>query len=163
MRFKYLAVPGYLIAALMVVIPIVETALGVLPIRAADVTWRVGALGLMSRSILTPIIAMLGALVLATVLEQRGVQRGISIAAGVLATLILIIAVVFSIDVVQMAATIRPEGKPALKFAATEALVKYVLFTIALLTLARAAWKASATSRSAAPKAKTAMPMVGRV
>lgn len=162
MRFKYLALPGYLIAILMIVVPVVETALGVLPLRMSEVSWRFGAVGLMSRATLTPIIALFGALVLSTVLEQRNVQRTIGFVAAILGVILLAVALLFTIDAIQMAGVVRPEGKKALIFASTEALVKFSLFTIALFVLARAALKSTAT-RVAGQKSKKDVIVVNRM
>jgi hypothetical protein len=162
MRFKYLALPGYFIALLMIVVPVVETALGVLPLRMSDVSWRFGAVGLMSRATLTPIIAMLGALVLATVLEHRLVQRTIGFVAGILGVIVLGVALLFTIDAIQMAGVVRPEGKKALIFASTEALVKFSLFTTALFLLSRAALKSTST-RSSSQKSKKDVIVVNRM
>jgi hypothetical protein len=162
MRFKYLALPGYFIAILMIVVPVVETALGVLPLRMSEVSWRFGAVGLMSRAALTPVIALFGALVLATVLEQRRAQRIIGFIAAILGVLLLGIVLLFTIDGIQMSGVVRPEGKKALIFATTEALVKFSLFTIALFVLARAALK-STSARVSTQKSKKDVIVVNRM
>jgi formate hydrogenlyase subunit 3/multisubunit Na+/H+ antiporter MnhD subunit len=116
----------------------------------------------MSRATLTPIIALLGALVLATVLDHARVQRAIGFIGAVVGVIVLVVTLLFTVDAIQMSGVVRPEGKKALVFAATEALVKFMLFTTALFILARAALK-STSRRGASPKGQKDVLLVNRM
>jgi hypothetical protein len=151
MKLKSLAAPAYALALIMIVVPVVDTVLSVIPLHTGEVSWRYGAIGLMSRSLLTPIIGLVFALALSLALEHRRVQRAVGIAGIVSVIVMLAMIVLFLLDSLQLSSRIPLAGKSAFMFAGTGALVKFVLFSVVLILIARAGIARPQSTQAAEP------------
>jgi len=120
-----LAVPAYAVAALMVLIPVVDTVFALLPMHPGDVAWRFGAIGLGSQLMLSPLLGALVAFVTAALLGHRGGLRALQILCMVAAVLILAAVVLFVLDALQTRHQVQPKAKFAFDKATATALLKY--------------------------------------
>jgi chromate transport protein ChrA len=153
-RYRFLMWPGYLIAASLIFIPLLDTVLSTLPWRPGAVDWRFGATGLFSRAAMTPLLGVFVVLLLATYFEQHRVIRVVAILCGAMAVAIVAAVILFGLDAIQMRRQVRPEAKRALDVASALALFKYLWTWIVLVLTTIAAWKASraAGNREARPQ-----------
>jgi hypothetical protein len=134
-----LAGPLYLVAGLLVVMPLMDFAMSIGPAQFASVQWRFASVGLLSGYTLMPLLGLALALGLAGLTRQRAAQRVLIVLCLTLAVVMLLIAVGFLLDVMQVRATVPAEGRPAFQSASTRALVKHLLAVIAFWYLG---WRA---------------------
>lgn len=160
---RRIAVPAYLIAALLILFPLLDTALSVLPPRLGEVSWRFGAAGLFSRALMTPLLGFLLAYAVALLLEQRRVLRAFSVLNAVLAVVLLGATTLFILDAVQMRAQVNPQAKTAFDVATLVALAKYGLGMVVTVAFAVTGWKGSRRDLTQPVRGKrTSPPLVGR-
>jgi hypothetical protein len=149
MHPRYLGMPVYTVAVLLVVFPIVDTGLGVLPMRAGEVAWRFGTLGLVSRAMLTPLLGLTLALVAAVLLRHRAVQWAIAVISGVMLLVMVGAACLFALDAVQMRVQVNPDARTSLELASLSAVMK---FGLGIVALAAVAYSALRTLRAERPR-----------
>jgi hypothetical protein len=143
MKTKYLAVPGYSVAALLVLFPLLDSAISVFPPRFGEIAWRFGAAGLFSRALMTPILGLLLAFSLALLLEHSRVQRAISVFSALVGVVVIAVVGLFLLDAMQMRAQVRPEAKTAFDVASLVALGKYGIGTLVLAAFSVSGWRSS--------------------
>jgi hypothetical protein len=146
--YRFLMWPGYLIAASLIFIPLLDTALPTLPPRLGDVGWRFGTAGLFSRAAMTPLLGLFIVLLLATYFRQRRVIRVVAILCGVLSLAIVAGVVLFGLDAVQMRRQVRPEALRSFDVASVLAVFKYLWAWLVLVIVAVLGLKASRTDGS---------------
>ncbi len=142
-RSHALAWPSYVVAALLVLFPLVDSLLTVFPLRPGDVNWRFGAAGLFSRALMTPLLGLLLVFAVALLLDQRRILRVVAVVSGLLSLVLLGTLALFALDTLQMRAQVRPEIVPSFDVAALTAMAKYGAVIVALLMLAVPGWRNS--------------------
>ncbi len=156
---RQLTAVAYLVAALMLVIPVLEVTLSVWPLRMGETSWRFGTVGLLSQALMTP---LLGALVLMLVAVTLGHRKTIATVSGIAALLALALVVVipiFALDAIQMRTQVRTDAHRAFDLSSLLAAIKLsAAFVIALL-LAIGSWKHRKTMRRA-PSAGAEAPLL---
>ena len=140
---RYLGAPAYFMGLVLVLFPLAETVLVVLPIRAGEVGWRFGATGLLSRALMTPLLGILLMLAVALLLGHRRVLRVISVFCTVGALILAGLVVLFLLDALQMRVQVRPEAKTSFDLATLSSAFKHVVVVALLAVFARAGWKGS--------------------
>jgi hypothetical protein len=122
-----LAGPLYLVAGLLVVMPLIDFAMSIGPAQFTSLQWRFASVGLLSGYTLMPLLGLAMALGLAVLTRQRVAQRVLIALCLTLAVVILLIAVGFLLDVLQLRTTVPADGRPAFESASMRALVKHLL------------------------------------
>jgi MFS family permease len=135
---KPLARAGYLIAALLVIIPLYDAMAALWPPHLGDERWRFGAVGTFSNLTLVPLLGFLLCLFIASAFDQRRVRRFVGIVCAILGILLAATAVLFVLDYFQTRTLVNPKFQQAMGVATTTAIVKLVLSIIALALLSRA-------------------------
>jgi hypothetical protein len=135
-RLRPLAVPVYVVAALLIAIPLADTILSVMPPRPGDVAWRFGALGLGGQAVLTPLLGALLALVTAAVFGHRRTLRAVQIVAALAALVFVAASGIFALDALQTRPSIQAAAKGAVDRASIGALAKYAIGCAALVVFA---------------------------
>lgn len=128
-----LAGPLYLVAALLVVVPIGDYVLSVPPPQLSDVQWRFAAAGLLSKHTLTPILGLAMAFVVSAFRNQHSLQRWLVGICLLIGTILMALSIGFFLDAMQVRASIPEEGQAAFGSAWKLALIKHVLATGALV------------------------------
>ena len=131
--------PLYVIAAMLVVVPLLDFLLVVPPPELINPQWRFNAAGLLSNSILLPIVGLALAFVTSSVLKQYRVQRVLVVACLTIAIVLAVITVRFALDLRSLRGSVPEADRPAFNSAWTRALIKYALSTGALAYLG---WRA---------------------
>jgi len=161
-RYHRLAWPFYLSGLAIVAFPALEFVLTILPLSPTVLSWRVGAVGLLARSSLTPLVGLVIILGIATLLEHVWVQRAVMVVGLVGAAAFLLTALLFALDLVQFRGDVRETAKRAYDASSAVVVLKLLAETCVL-----AAFGASGrllTRRAAAHAAHHAAPapLVGR-
>jgi len=142
-ELKAFAWPAYCVALLLVVTPLVDLVANVWPPRLGAVEWRFGTFGLLSGFLLTPLLGMVLATGAAALLEHRGAQRTFALLDLAGAALLMIAAVMLSLDWLQMRASIDPATRPAIDIGSVKSIAKHLGVTVALGWLGGVGWRAS--------------------
>jgi hypothetical protein len=140
----------YLLAFILVVLPIVDAAVSITPFHPRNVQWRFGAVGMFTNTLITPGVGFMVAVVTAALLQHVRTQRVLAILAWVGAVVLLGLLVVFALDALQTRAMVRPEMMRPFVLASTIAACKLVLWTITFIVFARASRVAGGVSRRVA-------------
>jgi hypothetical protein len=128
----------YLVAFILIVLPLFDAAMSTVPFRPGNVQWRFGAIGLLSSTLLTPGLGSLLAVVTAVTLQHVLVQRILAILSWVAAAAVLALLVLFTLDALQTRPMVRPEMRMAYIVASTTAAGKLLLWTITFVVFGRA-------------------------
>jgi len=160
---KSLSRAGYLIATLLVAIPLFDASASVWPPHLGDERWRFGAVGALSNLTLVPLLGFLLALFIATMLDHRRVRRFVGIICGILGAILAAMAVLFILDYFQTRTMVNPRFQHAMGVATGTAIVKHVLSVIALAMLSRAGFAGpkAAVRRKVIVTEPSATPLVG--
>jgi hypothetical protein len=154
MNSKHLTVPAYAIAFLLILFPLLDTALSVFPPRFGEVAWRFGATGIFSRTLMTPLLGLLLAFAVALLREQRKMQRAIAIVSALAAVVVIGAMGMFVLDAVQMRVQVRPQAKTAFDVASLVALGRFTLGLLILVAFAISGWQASQRDATARVRSK---------
>ena len=123
-RYRRLAWPFYLTGLAIVAFPALEYVLTILPLSPSVVSWRVGAVGLLARSSLTPLVGLVIILGTATLLEHLWVQRAVMLVGMVAAAAFLLTALLFALDLIQFRGDVREAAKRAYDASSAVVVVK---------------------------------------
>jgi hypothetical protein len=136
---------GYAIASLLIVLPLLELALTIWPMRPSVVLWRFGSFGLLTQAMMLPTLGAFLALVVARHLEQRRVQLVLGVAAGLVALVHLVGLGMFMLDSLQARSLARPDLALQVTVTMVRALVAATVYAAIWI------WMAAATLRSLPP------------
>ena len=123
-NYPRLAPVAYTIALLLVAIPIFDSAMSVAPFHPGNAQWRFGFFGLMSNALLIPTVGVLLAVVAALTYEHEGAQKALWVGSWLMAVLLLIAMVAFSLDSLQTRSHVRPEVQASFVMASVTGLLK---------------------------------------
>lgn len=140
-RLASLAVPTYVIAALLVVTPLGDFASGVWPWRVAALDWRFASSGLLSGFLLTPLLGALIAIVVAAALGSERLLRVLGVATLVAGGLCVVVLLAFILDAIQLNASIPTPQRRAFLDASVKAFLKYVMACAACYWLGTGAYR----------------------
>lgn len=152
MQMRRIALPAYLVAFLVFLFPLLDTALSVWPPQPGEVAWRFGAAGFFSRALMTPLLGILIAFAVALYLDHRRVLQAIAIASAAAVVAIIGVMGIFMLDALEMRSKVVAGREFAFDVASGVALLKYGAGMLVALAFAVVGWKAS--KHAAAPSAK---------
>ncbi|HET9438710.1 MAG TPA: hypothetical protein VFO52_00980 [Longimicrobiales bacterium] len=150
----------YTVAALMIVVPLLEVVLSVWPLRYGQTSWRFGSIGLMSQALMTPLLGMVLLVGTAVALGHRRTLLAISVFTLLIALILLVIVPTFALDAIQMRAQVRPTAHRAFDFSALLASIKLSLTLAITLLVAVGAWKAQRQMVRRTPGGEPDMPLL---
>lgn len=147
----------YPIAFAIMLIPVFEMTVGIWPLRADNLGWRFGTLGLLLKSLVVPLFGLGIASTIAVVLDQRRMVRVLACVALAASVLIALTVAIFALDYLQLRIAVSPQIRPAMdKSAFTAATIGLVLVPVAT-SIGIGGWKVSrlkASERSDAVRTK---------
>jgi hypothetical protein len=126
-----LAGPLYLVAALLIVIPSVDFLLTVPAAEFSSEQWRFNAIGLLSGYTLSPILGLALAFVVSSVQKRYTLQRVLVLASLITSVVLFTLSLGFLLDVTQVRATVRDDGRLAFNSAWNRAFIKLMLSAVA--------------------------------
>lgn len=129
---------GYLLGALLVILPLFDLITQVLPLRFGEERWRFGVVGQLSSVLLVPLLGLLLILTIAAIAESPRIRRVIGSICGILALLLAILSVLFILDYFQVRTLVNPKAQHVVGVATATALCKTVVSIIMLVLLSRA-------------------------
>jgi hypothetical protein len=130
------------VALLLIASPAIDLIGAVVPFRPAEVSWRFGVFGLLTNSLVTPMLGLAIFQVVATLLERRKTVRRVSILMLVLDVVLLLGLALFVLDFLQLRRAVTGTSRGAYDAAAIKALL------VGALEIAVLAWLAVSGLRS---------------
>jgi len=144
----YMTGPAYAVAMLFVLFPIIDTIAQVWPLGLDSPSWRYGAVGLGANYLISALFGMLGLALVAALRQHRRTLQGLTLLSGLGALLLLVAALAFVLDALQVRAGV-PRNDPRTLWlfdvGAAKAVFKYLAGTGLLAWLGLAGWKAGRT------------------
>ena len=141
----YLTGPAYAVALLFVLFPIMDTLAQVWPLGLDSPSWRYGAIGLGANYLISALFGMLGLCLVAALRQHRRTLLGLALLSALGALLLLVGALAFSLDVLQVRAGV-PRDDPRTRWlfdvGAAKAALKYLVGAGLLAWLGLMGWKA---------------------
>ena len=153
---EVLSAPLYAFGGLLIALPMLDFVTSVLPVSFGSIQWRFATLGLLSNFLMTPLLGMVAMIVVAAVREHLVFQRILAIINSLLTLLLIALLVLFVLDIVQLNASIPPEGLKNFQNAAFKAIVKHTTTILVLAWLAAAGWRVSSWHSSRRRSARVA-------
>ena len=132
------------VALLLIASPAADLVAALLPMRPGEVSWRFGAYGLITNTLVTPI---LGLAIILVVSDYRESSRGIAISAGVAAAVALVLIfgfALFVLDYIQLRQAVGRAARGPYDSAAFKAMLIAALEAGVLLWMAVTGFRARA-------------------
>ena len=151
MRYEQKVVlPAYALALIMIFFPVIDFVLQVWPPVLQQSSWRFGAIGIVSRLLITPFLGLFVILVVATWREHLRVLQAFTLLNALLVLVFLALAVVFTLDGLEVRALVTPETAERFDQTALVGLFKLALAPALALLYALGGWKISRSIAKAA-------------
>ena len=132
-QYKHLAWPIYLTGSVIIFFPALEFVLTIWPLSPGILSWRFGAVGLLARSLLTPLVGLALIFAVAVFLEHVWVQRVVSGLGFAGSAILLMVTALFALDLLQFRNQVRAEASTAYDVSSGVALMKLLAVSIVLL------------------------------
>jgi hypothetical protein len=130
-----LAGPLYVIALLLIATPVLDFVSAVVPFRMDNIEWRFATVGLLSGFLLTPVLGIVLALLVADTLGHDLVKRLIGFLLIGIGVLFAAVLVFFLLDILQLRSVVQEESKAQFVSAAWKAVAKHLLFVVVMAWL----------------------------
>jgi hypothetical protein len=146
----------YLLAAAIVLIPLMELVMGSWPLRPGNASWRFGTLGLLLKSTVTPLLGLGFMMAIAGLLGHGRVLRALSVV-GVLAFLAIVgCTLLFTLDFLQVRRMVAANMQPGVQRVALTTLLVAVVLVPVSFAMAIGAWKSASSLTSEAVQRRSA-------
>ncbi len=142
-KLKHLTTPLLLFAVLLIVVPAMELADAVWPVGLGNAEWRFGAVGLLSNTLLEPLLGSAIIIVVATLSDKRRILVNMSVINGLAALLLFVAIPLFMLDSIELRSRVPPEATLRFDVAASKAVFVHGLAVIVLAGLSFAGLKSS--------------------
>ena len=137
-NYRQLAPAAYLVAAALVIFPLYDSAVSLLPWNVASAQWRFGAIGLLSNTLMIVCLGALIAVGVSILANQPRGRRALGIASWIVSLLLLLSIAGFALDAVQARALIRADLRVSYQIASITAELKLLLGVLTFAMLGRA-------------------------
>jgi hypothetical protein len=138
---RYLGRASYLVAFTLIVVPLFDSTMSVMPPRFGDAHWRFGTVGLLSNALMIPMAGVLIAFATATALEHRRALK-VGGALSWLASLVCLAGfAAFVLDALQSQSQIRPDMHLSFIVATSTAGVKILIGALSFALFGNAGFK----------------------
>jgi hypothetical protein len=136
-NYRQLAPGAYLVAFVLVFIPLIDASLSLAPWNLANSQWRFGAFGLLSNALMIPASGALIAVATAIAAGQVRVAKVLAILCWFTVAVLVLSTVLFALDAMQSRRMIRPEMALSYYVASATAMAKLGLGLLTFVFLAR--------------------------
>ncbi|MDB4890431.1 MAG: hypothetical protein JWL61_2286 [Gemmatimonadetes bacterium] len=136
-NYRQLAPGAYLVAFLLVFIPLFDASLSLAPWHLGSSQWRFGAFGLLSNALMIPAAGALIAVAAAVAAGQVRMVKVLAIFCWFVVAVLVVSTVLFALDAMQSRRMINPAMTLSYYVASATALGKLVLGMLSFVFLAR--------------------------
>jgi hypothetical protein len=113
------------------------------PWQPGSIQWRFGAVGLFAGPLASLVLGVFLLMAGAWTLKHRRIQRTLAILSVLLVVLLLLTMAGFTLDALQMRASVREQSQGPLSSVVVQAAVKYLIVLLSLTALSWLAWPTS--------------------
>jgi hypothetical protein len=142
-HLQRLTTPALALAVVLILTPLMELVVALWPATPGQASWRVGAVGLVSRSLVTPLLGVLAILAAGLVAERRGVVRGFAVLSSFLVLFIGGSLGLYLIDALEVRGLMTPEQKGRFDVTAAVAVAKLVMAGLVSAAFTVVGWRAA--------------------
>jgi hypothetical protein len=135
---RQLAPCAYFVASMLVAIPVFDASMSLVPFHLGTAQWRFAAVGLFSNALMIPASGVLIAVATAVTLGHVRVQRVLAVACWIVAAVLVVALVGFSLDALQTRSAVQPAMYLSFAVASVTAAAKLALGAVAFVLFARA-------------------------
>jgi hypothetical protein len=153
---KRFLVPLYMGAAVLALLPMLELVQATWPFRPGDSAWRVITVGLISRVVATPLLALIIIHAVAMMQGSKATLRSFAMLNFVFSFILLAALAMFFLDALEVRTNIAANARDTYEMGVLLSAVKLGIALILLVTLAIAQWKAAADMKRSARAAAQA-------
>lgn len=140
--------PLYLVAIGLIVIPFLDFATSILPIKPYDISWRFTTVALFSGFLFTPLLAIALIAMMAALTEDRVTLRVLSVFCLVFTIILLVMMGLYLLDVFQLRHDVVGDvERLPFDMSAVRAFAKYIFTILVLVYLGSAGFKVSRARR----------------
>ena len=158
--FRKISGALYLISALLVFIPLVDFVTSIVPYLPGSTKWRFASGALFAGFLLTPLLGVALAMIVAGLMNHRFVLRWIGILSIVAAVGLVAACALLALDIIELRSTAEFGVKSAVVLSGVRAVFKNLVMSASLVVIGLAC--RSATAGMEPPRAETPMaPIVG--
>lgn len=158
-RLRSLALPLYLLALVMCVVPMVDLLASLRPYQLGSAHWRYGAIGLLGNALMLPLAGLVIATCTAVLLEHTRTRRVLAYLSLAGAAVLLGTMGDFTLDALQIRTSLPGEVMTRFAFASALSLLKQALGLALLASIGVGQLRALRGRRAAAPSAEP-MPLL---
>ena len=144
---RFLIATGYWLALLLLMLPLLERVVTLLPFSPRAIRWRLEAFGALSQALLLPLAGGVVAIGTAYLLGHRKVVRALAISAFVAAALLAVLATLFGLDLLQYRRSVGAEMQHFYDVAGLVYLGAFTLSIVFLVWVGAVAWRAAGHTR----------------
>ena len=137
---RLLLTAAYLVMVSIAVFTVIDVTLAVWPLDPSQAAWRFGAVGTLTRHLISLLLALLLTVGVASVAGHRGVLRVCGALCAFLVLALLPVMLLFLLDTLQLRATLQPAVLHAFDLSAAAALFKMVAVMAVALVLGGSIW-----------------------
>lgn len=132
---------GYLVALLLVLVPVVDAVTRTLPIRPGAETWRMGTLGIVFNAMITPLLGLFLGMVIAVALDHRRTLWAITVVTllGALGSFVAMGG--FVLDYIQLRANVTDVAMRGFDVAARKAIAVGLAGAVTTAVLGITGWR----------------------
>lgn len=158
--FRKISGALYLTSALLVFLPVIDFLTSIVPYIPSSTKWRFASSALFAGFLLTPLLGIALAMIVAGLLNHRIVLRWIGIVSFLAAVVLVGICGLLALDIIELRATAESEVRMAIVLSGGRAIFKNLLMAGSLVIIGLAC--RSASSGMEPPRAEIPMaPIVG--
>ena len=137
-NYRQLAPAAYIVAFLLIFIPMFDAGMTVAPWHPGNPQWRFGIVGLWSNALMLPAVGGLIAVTAALVFGHLRTQLWLGVLSWLTALFVTLMALMFILDALQTKSAIRPEMHLSYEVAVVTAEGKLILGLVSFYLLGRA-------------------------
>lgn len=134
---------AYVLGFMILAFNSLDFGANVWPWQPGSIQWRFGSVGLFAGPLASLVLGLFLLMAGAWTLKHRKMQRLFAILSGLIVVLLLLVMAGFTLDALQMRASVREESQGPLSSVVVQAAVKYLIIMLALTALSWLAWPTS--------------------
>lgn len=132
---------GYGIAAILVLLPMLDLAANVWPWNPGNTGWRYGSYGIMAGFLLSPLTGLALGLATSSVFRHRRVRKVLAAVAGLAGLVVVTASVLYVLDALQIRASVPTEARQQFGIGTVKALAKNLIAALTLIWFAWIGWR----------------------
>lgn len=146
----------YPIGPLMALASVADPMMRIFPLQLSNMTWRFGAVGLLSEGVVGVVFGVACTIGIAMLLDHRRTARVLSVVAMLTGILMAVVLAFFLLDALQLRADVQPQLKAAFDASVAKAALMIAVACPIPFAMGIAGWRTTSRPRDAVATARQA-------